>query len=74
MLFGAGSAACAYASTPTQLVACRAVLGIGAAAVQPQTLSIIQNVFPPAERTKAIGIWAGVSGMAIALGRSPAGC
>lgn len=67
-LFGAGSGACAFASTPTQLIVCRALLGIGAAAVQPQTLSIIQHVFPPAERAKAIGIWAGASGMAIALG------
>ncbi len=43
-------------------------MGIGAAAVQPQTLSIIQNVFEPRERAKAIGIWAGASGVAIALG------
>jgi DHA2 family integral membrane protein (MFS transporter) len=43
-------------------------MGIGAAAVMPQTLSIIQNVFDPRERPKAIGIWAGASGAAIALG------
>ena len=43
-------------------------MGIGAALVQPQTLSIIQNVFAPHERAKAIGIWAGASGVAIALG------
>ena len=52
----------------TQLILFRALMGIGAAAVQPQTLSIIQNVFEPQERAKAIGIWAGASGMAIALG------
>jgi MFS family permease len=68
MLFGAGSAACAFARTPMQLIACRALLGVGAAAVQPQTLSIFQNVFPTAELTKAIGIWASASGVAIPLG------
>lgn len=67
-LFGAMSAVCSFAQSSTQLVAFRALMGIGAAAVQPQTLSIIQNVFDPRERPKAIGIWAGASGIAIALG------
>jgi EmrB/QacA subfamily drug resistance transporter len=66
--FGATSALCSFASSPTQLIFFRALMGIGAAAVQPQTLSIIQNVFEPSERPKAIGIWAGASGMAIAIG------
>jgi EmrB/QacA subfamily drug resistance transporter len=66
--FGLTSALCSFAGSPTTLVAFRALMGIGAAAVQPQTLSIIQNVFEPRERGKAIGIWAGASGMAIALG------
>jgi EmrB/QacA subfamily drug resistance transporter len=66
--FGATSALCSFASSPTTLILFRALMGIGAAAVQPQTLSIIQNVFDPQERPKAIGIWAGASGMAIALG------
>lgn len=66
--FGATSALCSLASSPTTLILFRALMGIGAAAVQPQTLSIIQNVFDPDERPKAIGIWAGASGMAIALG------
>lgn len=66
--FGATSALCSFASSPVSLVLFRALMGIGAAAVQPQTLSIIQNVFEPHERGKAIGIWAGASGIAIALG------
>jgi EmrB/QacA subfamily drug resistance transporter len=68
LAFGAASALCSFADSPGQLVAFRALMGIGAAAVQPQTLSIIQNVFEPRERGKAIGIWAGASGIAIALG------
>jgi EmrB/QacA subfamily drug resistance transporter len=67
-LFGAMSAVCSFSGSSGQLIAFRALMGIGAAAVQPQTLSIIQNVFEPRERAKAIGIWAGASGMAIALG------
>src|SRR5579875_1536716 len=68
LAFGATSALCSFAGSSTQLILFRALMGIGAAAVQPQTLSIISNVFEPEERPKAIGIWAGASGMAIALG------
>ena len=66
--FGVTSALCSFAHNPAELIIYRSLMGIGAAAVQPQTLSIIQNVFEPEERGKAIGIWAGSSGMAIALG------
>jgi EmrB/QacA subfamily drug resistance transporter len=66
--FGVTSALCSFANSPTELILLRALMGIGAAAVQPQTLSILQNVFEPSERPKAIGIWAGASGMAIAIG------
>jgi MFS family permease len=68
VLFGTTLALCSFASSPATLILFRASMGVGAAAVQPQTLSIIQNVFEPKERAKAIGIWAGASGMAIALG------
>lgn len=68
LMFGAASALSAFSTSPGQLVATRALMGIGAAAVQPQTLSIITNVFEPRERGRAIGIWAGFSGLAIALG------
>lgn len=67
-LFGAMSAVCSFAGSSTQLIVFRGLMGVGAAAIQPQTLSIIQNVFEPKERPKAIGIWAGASGAAIALG------
>ena len=51
-----------------QLIACRAVMGVGAAFIMPSTLSILVNVFPPEERTKAIAIWASVTGAAGAIG------
>jgi EmrB/QacA subfamily drug resistance transporter len=68
VLFGAASALTAWSQGSGWLITNRALMGIGAALIQPQTLSIIQNVFEPAERGRAIGIWAGVSGAGIALG------
>lgn len=67
-LFGLGSALSALAGSPTQLIATRAFMGIGGAFIMPSTLSILTNVFPAEERGRAIGIWAGVSGIGIALG------
>lgn len=67
-LFGVASALCAFAGSPGQLIAARALMGIGGAAVMPSTLSIISNVFDPAERGRAIAIWAGFTGLAIAIG------
>src|SRR5262245_49479637 len=68
VLFGLASLASAYSHTPGQLIWARALMGIGAAAVLPSTLSIISNVFDPRERGKAIGIWAGAVGLGIAIG------
>jgi DHA2 family integral membrane protein (MFS transporter) len=68
LAFGVTSALCSFANSSFTLILFRALMGIGAAAVMPQTLSIIQNVFEPEERPKAIGIWGGASGAAIALG------
>ncbi|MGH2969834.1 MAG: MFS transporter, partial [Solirubrobacteraceae bacterium] len=68
LVFGAGSALSAVATSPGMLIASRAVMGIGGAFIMPSTLSILTNVFPPAERAKAIGIWAGVAGVGIAIG------
>jgi EmrB/QacA subfamily drug resistance transporter len=51
-----------------QLIACRGVMGVGAALIMPSTLSILINVFPPDERTKAIAIWAGFTGAVGAVG------
>ena len=68
VMFAVSSAAIGLAPNDTLLVAGRAVQGIGAAFMMPGTLSIISNAFPPAERGKAIGTWAGVSAIALALG------
>ena len=66
--FGQFSLLTAYAHTPDQLIWARAAMGLGAAAVMPQTLSIITNVFDPGERARAIGIWATAVGIGVAIG------
>jgi EmrB/QacA subfamily drug resistance transporter len=66
--FGLFSLVTAYSQSPDQLVWARAAMGLAAAAVMPQTLSIISNVFDPAERPRAIGIWAVAVGIGIAIG------
>ncbi|MBB5873044.1 EmrB/QacA subfamily drug resistance transporter [Allocatelliglobosispora scoriae] len=68
VLFGLASLVSAYAQDPGQLIAARALMGIGGAAIMPVTLSIISNVFDPRERAKAIGLWTGAVGLAIAIG------
>jgi EmrB/QacA subfamily drug resistance transporter len=68
LLFGLASLVSSYAQTPGQLILARAAMGFGGAAVMPQTLSIITNVFEPEERGRAIGVWAGATGIAIAIG------
>jgi EmrB/QacA subfamily drug resistance transporter len=68
VLFGLASLVSAYAQDPGQLIAARALMGIGGAAVMPSTLSVISNVFDPRERARAIGVWAGSVGLAVAIG------
>ncbi|MET0627958.1 MAG: MFS transporter [Acidimicrobiia bacterium] len=68
VVFGIGSLASAFAQSADQLIATRAFMGIGGAFIMPATLSIITNVFPPGERGKAIGVWAGTAGLAGVLG------
>jgi DHA2 family multidrug resistance protein-like MFS transporter len=68
IIFGLASAACAFAESANMLIAFRALMGVGGAAVMPTTLAIITVVFPPHERGKAIGAWAGAVGAAVALG------
>lgn len=68
-IFTLGSLACALAPSVGVLIGARAVQGIGAAVMLPSTLAILTNTFPDyKERAQAIGIWAGVSGIALALG------
>jgi EmrB/QacA subfamily drug resistance transporter len=67
-IFGIGSVLSAFSTSPGSLIAWRAIMGIGGALIMPSTLSIVTNVFPPAERGRAIGIWAGFSGIGIAIG------
>ena len=69
VLFAVASASAAFSGGVTQLTISRAFMGIGAAFIMPATLSIITNIFTdPKERGRAIGIWAGVSGIGIGLG------
>jgi len=68
VVFGGASAAAAFATSETQLIAARAVMGLGGALIMPATLSIITNVFPREERGRAIAIWAAVAGMGIGVG------
>jgi len=67
-LFGLGSLLSAYSHSPDQLIFARAAMGLGGAAVMPQTLSIISHVFEPQERARAIGIWASAVGIGVAIG------
>jgi len=68
VVFTLSSLACGLASSAEVLIGARAFQGIGAALMLPATLSIISATFPVAERGLAIGIWAGVSGLALAIG------
>jgi EmrB/QacA subfamily drug resistance transporter len=67
-VFAISSATAGLAPSEAALVASRVIQGIGAAFMMPATLSIITNAFPAEERGKAIGTWAGVSALALAVG------
>src|SRR3954471_332206 len=68
IVFGSTAVLSVWADSPTQLIALRAVMGIGAALIMPGTLSTITSVFPPEGRAKAVGIWAGFAGAGGTLG------
>jgi EmrB/QacA subfamily drug resistance transporter len=67
-IFTLASLACGLATSGDTLIAARIVQGVGAAMMNPATLSIITATFPPRERGTAIGLWAGVSALALAIG------
>jgi EmrB/QacA subfamily drug resistance transporter len=69
VVFGGGSAFAAWSPTPDVLTVARAIMGVGAAALMPCTLSILTNVFTTErDRVRAIGIWSGTTGIGVALG------
>jgi EmrB/QacA subfamily drug resistance transporter len=67
-VFGVGALLGGLASDASQVIASRAVMGIGAAFIMPATLSIITSIFPPEERPRAIAIWAGFAGAGASIG------
>src|SRR5580658_10033541 len=68
IVFGGASAAAMAASSANELILLRGLIGLGAAFVMPATLSTITGTYPPAERTKAVGVWAAVAGGSAVLG------
>ena len=68
IVFGAASVFGAYSSSVEQLIAARALMGVGGALIMPSTLSVLIDVFPREERVKAIGIWTGVASLGIPIG------
>ncbi len=68
VIFLIGSVLASMGTSMTQLIVCRALMGVGASLIMPSTLSILINVFPPHERPKAIAIWASVTGAGGSLG------
>jgi EmrB/QacA subfamily drug resistance transporter len=68
VIFALSSATAGFAPDATSLVVSRVVQGVGAALMMPATLSIITDAFPASERGKAMGMWAGVSALALAVG------
>jgi DHA2 family multidrug resistance protein-like MFS transporter len=67
-VFGLGSFMGGLATSASQVIGSRVVMGIGAAFIMPATLSIITAIFPPHERARAIAIWAGFAGAGASIG------
>src|SRR5499427_5965337 len=68
LLFGAGSAACAYATTPGAFIAARAVLGLAGAGIVVMNLSALTVLFTKEERPRAVGIWAAANFLSLPIG------
>src|SRR4051794_5959072 len=74
IVFGIGSVLAASSANAGQLIACRALMGMGAAAVMPATLSILTDVFrDPSERARAIALWSAIAGLGIAISPTAGG-
>jgi EmrB/QacA subfamily drug resistance transporter len=68
VVFGVGAVLGGLAGDASQVIASRAVMGIGAAFIMPATLSMITAIFPPHERPRAIAVWAGFAGAGASIG------
>ena len=68
LIFGASALLGVFAGSPTELIAVRALMGVGAAGIMPTTLSVITTSFPEKERPRAISVWVGITVGGAALG------
>jgi len=68
LLFGLASAACAAAPSAAWLIAGRAAQGVGAALVMPIAMALLGAAFPPPQRAKALGVFSGITGLAVLSG------
>lgn len=68
VIFGAAAVIGLFVTEPSQLIVVRMIMGIGAAAIMPTTLSVITTSFPEEERPRAIGVWVGIAGGGAVLG------
>jgi len=68
VIFGTSAAVGLFITDPDQLIVVRVLMGVGAAAIMPTTLSVITTSFPESERPKAIGVWVGIAGGGAVLG------
>ncbi|SFL90337.1 drug resistance transporter, EmrB/QacA subfamily [Streptomyces pini] len=73
VLFGVGSVLAGLSGSPGELIAFRALMGVGGALVMPSTLAVLMNVFERDEQPRAMGIWTGGVGVAIAVGPATGG-
>jgi EmrB/QacA subfamily drug resistance transporter len=69
MVFGTASFTAAFSASATALAVCRGVMGVGAALILPASVAILTNVYTdPRERGRALGVWASIGGLGLALG------